>query len=90
MTRSSSTDDRPSRRRDLAWRKFYPHWWDQPYVERFTLRQKAVWAFLLTGPQANRIGYYRLRPGHAALTLGMPEPEFREDIQKWLLASDNR
>ena len=74
------------RKTDLPWRKCYPHWWDQPHVERFTVVQKLIWAFLLFGPHTNRIGYYRLRLPHAALSLGIPEAELRDNLSVVLAA----
>jgi len=62
------------------YRKLFTRIWLHPAFERLTDTEKVLALFLLTGPQTNRIGLYRLSPAQAAEELGTSLEGFRKRL----------
>jgi hypothetical protein len=64
------------------YRKVFTSLWLQPCFLALTDAEKVLVFYLLTGPQTNRIGCYRLSPNMAAEDLGMPVNGLRNRLRR--------
>jgi hypothetical protein len=62
------------------YRKVYPALWLHPGFPELRDGEKVVAFYLLTGPQTNRIGIYRLSPNAVAEDLGTSPESFRNRL----------
>ena len=58
------------------YRKLYPRIWQHPRFHALSREARLVALYLLTGPQTNRIGYYRLSVGEALEDLILTKAQF--------------
>ena len=56
---------------DARYRKLYPRIWQHRVFALLSTEARLVALYLLTGPQSNRIGYYRMSVGSASEDLGL-------------------
>lgn len=78
------------------WRKIHTRLWLHPGFVQLSDAEKVLVIYLLTGPQTNRIGLYRLSPNAAAEELGTSLETFRKRLATvsgafgWLFDADAR
>jgi hypothetical protein len=62
------------------YRKLYPRIWQHPDFQLLAADARLVALYLLTGPQTNRLGYYRLSVGEAVEDLRLTPAAFEKAI----------
>lgn len=67
---------------NARYRKLYTRIWHHPSFQALSAEDKVLALYLLTGPQTNRIGYYRLSLGEVGEDLGTPPRGVREGLRR--------